>query len=147
MAYGSMRDELEKISRFAIVRYLASRPGQQVMAKLPLERLPKAVRERLQKEQEKKADTAAQGPAGALEHPRSYAPSTDLDSEGRLRTNDEPNAAQVHRPGKRTLAPKKRKRPNATLANTEDYRSGDYPGAEPAGVNREFHANHENATR
>jgi hypothetical protein len=135
MIYPSMRDELEKISRLVIVRYLASRHGQQVMAKLPLERLPRAVRERIQQEQEKKADTAAQGPAGGLEHPRPYVPSSDLDTQGRLRTNDEPNSAPVYRRRKAPVR-KKRKAPGESGPSTHftpsDQASPNVPSNAPA---------------
>jgi hypothetical protein len=94
----------------------------------------------------------ASGGSGFLSQPNSYAPSSELDPEGRLRTNDEPDTERKNKSFRTAdkKAPKKKMRKmvntSTTPFTTEDPKSGDYKGNEPLGVDRDFHMNHENTS-
>jgi hypothetical protein len=108
--------------------------------------------------QEKKAALEAQGPSGFLDSPHSSLPTTSMDAQGKLMTNEAigntTESKTLETPkmlkGEQLTALRKKqriRRPLASLlATTEDPNSGDYKGPEPAGVDRGFKANSENHT-
>lgn len=105
-------------------------------------------RRKKEREKQSQGTSISPGPTGFADQSRSDLPTSQLDNEGRLRTNDEPDAAVVQR----SSAPKKKPQKQhprtvaEVLMDSGDRRAGDYPGAEPLGVDRSFHANHENHT-
>lgn len=144
LEYSSMKDELQEIaSRRTQAARAAAKYSDDVYRWVR-----RAQRRKKEREKRAQGSSISPGPTGFADQSRSDLPTSQLDNEGRLRTNDEPNAAVVQRsPASKVKSKKQHPRTVAeVLMDSGDRRAGDYPGAEPLGVDRSFHANHENHT-
>jgi hypothetical protein len=135
---AAMRDELDRITKSPYPR-LAIGSSDNVY------KLIQQLRRQRKAEKEKKADWEGQGPAGFLSEPTSPAPSSPTDTQGRMRTNDEPDSSHENR-ARLEKKPKLKRRRLAPAKALDTNEVEQRKGQDPVGVDRDFNSNHENIT-